>query len=75
MLTETLFKVIKRRSYVLGLWSKLIVAPAVSREIQNYRVFFFILIQEWGCCELILGLLRSQIGSMGPQDWAQITFR
>ena len=36
MLTETLFKVIKRRSYVLGLWSKLIVAPAVSREIQNY---------------------------------------
>ena len=40
-----------------------------------YRVFFFILIQELACCELILGLLRSQIGSIGPQDWAQITFR
>ena len=44
-------------------------------KLCNYRVFFFILIQEWGCCELILGLLRSQIGSLGPQDWAQITFR
>ena len=43
--------------------------------IYIYRVFFFILIQEWACCELILGVLRSQIGSLGPQDWAQITFR
>ena len=48
---------------------------AKKKYISMYRVFFFILIQECACCELILGLLRSQIGSLGPQDWAQITFR
>ena len=40
-----------------------------------YRVFFFILTQEWASCETILGLLRPQMASMGFQDWAQITFR
>ena len=40
-----------------------------------YRVFFFILTQEWASCDPNLGLLRPQLASMGFQDWAQITFR
>ena len=44
-------------------------------ERGTYRVFFFILTQEWASCETILGLLRPQMASMGFQDWAQITFR
>ena len=40
-----------------------------------YRVFFFILTQEWVSFEPILGLLRPQKASMSTQDWAQITFR
>ena len=40
-----------------------------------YRVFPAKRTQERGCYELILGLLRSQMTSMGSQDQAQITFR
>ena len=40
-----------------------------------YSVFQLIWTQEWGYCELDLGLLRSQRASMWPQDWVQITFR
>ena len=40
-----------------------------------YSVFHSIWTQEWGYCELHLGLLRSQRASMWSEDWAQITFR
>ena len=36
----------------------------------KYSVFHSIWMQEWGYCELDLGLLRSQRASMWPQDWA-----
>ena len=38
-------------------------------------VFHLIWTQEWGYCDLDLGLLKSQRASMWPQDWAEITFR
>ena len=46
-----------------------------ENEKNNYSVFHLIWTQEWGYCELDLGLLRSQRASMWPQDWAEITFR
>ena len=36
---------------------------------KEYSVFFFIRPQKQGCCELNLGLLRSPMASMWPQDW------
>ena len=41
----------------------------------KYSVFFFIDLQKQGCCELVFGLLGNQKAFLGPQDWAQMTFR
>ena len=40
-----------------------------------YSVFHVIVLQEQGCCELILGLIVSPKASMWPRDWAEISFR
>ena len=45
-----------------------------SAPIKIYSVSKSKRTEEWHCYELIFGLLRSQKGSLGPQDWAQITF-
>ena len=38
--------------------------------VSIYRVFHARGTQEWAYCELFLGLLRSQLASMGSQDQA-----
>ena len=40
-----------------------------------YSVFHVIVLQEQGCCELVLGLIVSPKASMWPQDWAEFSFR
>ena len=40
-----------------------------------YSVFHVIVLQEQGCCELVLGLIVSPKAFMWPQDWADISFR
>ena len=38
-------------------------------------MFHVIVLQEQGCCELVLGLIVSPKASMSPQDWAEVSFR
>ena len=44
-------------------------------SLLNYSVFHVIVLQEQGCCELVLRLIMSPKASMGPKDWAEISFR
>ena len=40
-----------------------------------YSVFHVIVLQEQGCCELVLGLIVSPKASMWPKDGAEFSFR
>ena len=57
-----------------GLQQKKKAKTTATRE-GYYSVFHVIVLQEQGCCELVLGLIVSPKASMWPQDWAEFSFR
>merc|ERR1711946_118504 len=53
----------------------IVISVSVIFLYSKYSVFHVIVLQEQGCCELVLGLIVSPKASMLPQDWAEISFR
>ena len=60
--------------YTHPLWC-ILVGNSDLPEQSLYSVFHVIVLQEQGCCELVLGLIVSPKASMWPQDWAEFSFR
>ena len=56
-------------------WAWIIVFIKMLYAKCKYSAFHVIVLQEQGCCELVLGLIVSPKASMWPQDWAEISFR